>query len=298
MKGIILAGGSGRRLYPVTLGTSKQLLPIYNKPLIYYPLSTLMLAGIRDILVVCSPGSLSGVESLLGTGEHLGMSIRYVVQTEPRGLADAYIVGADHIKNDNSALVLGDNIFHGSGFRELLAQAMATLDGCVLFGYPVNDPERYGIADVDDKGRLVSVLEKPESPPSNNAVTGLYFYDPDVVEIASELRPSPRGEIEITDVNQCYIDEGRAHLIELGRGFTWLDAGTYHSLLEASHYVQVLANRQGVEVACVEEIALRMGYITAEECHALGTRVQDSEYGRYVQKIAVAVGSDTAGRTP
>ncbi|MFC4535906.1 glucose-1-phosphate thymidylyltransferase RfbA [Sphaerisporangium dianthi] len=286
MKGIILAGGSGTRLHPLTLATSKQLLPIYDKPMIYYPLATLMLAGVRDILIISTPESLPDIQRLFGDGSRLGLSLSYRVQTEPRGIADAYILGASHVAGQRSALILGDNFFHGSGFRRLLRAGWEILDGCTLFSYPVTDPERYAVGDLDERGNLVSIEEKPARPVSNNAITGLYLYDADVVEIARDLQPSARGELEITDVNQVYLKEGRAKVIELGRGFTWLDAGTHQALLDAGEYVRMLESRQGVRVACVEEIALRMNLIDAESCHRLGAEMNNSEYGRYVMSIA------------
>ncbi|WIX90461.1 glucose-1-phosphate thymidylyltransferase RfbA [Amycolatopsis sp. DG1A-15b] len=291
MKGIVLAGGSGTRLYPLTLATSKQLLPVYDKPMAYYPLSVLMLAGIQDILIISTPDSLPSLAALFGDGTQLGLDVSYAVQPEPRGIADAFLVGAGHVAGDDCALVLGDNIFHGAGFGSLLRDTRKNLDGCTLFGYPVSDPGRYGIAEVDERGNLLSIEEKPARPRSNNAVTGLYFYDSDVVEIARSIRPSARGELEITDVNRVYLDAGRARMATLGRGFTWLDAGTHQSLLEAGQYVQVLENRQGVRVACLEEIALRMGFITADECHELGRRMAKSQYGRYVMDVAKSSGS-------
>ncbi|WP_158890409.1 glucose-1-phosphate thymidylyltransferase RfbA [Amycolatopsis anabasis] len=286
MKGIVLAGGSGTRMYPVTLATSKQLLPVYDKPMVYYPLSVLMLADVRDILMISTPASVPAIRALFGDGAHLGLNITYAEQPEPRGIADAFRVGADHVGNDDSALILGDNIFHGTGFGNLLRRGRSELDGCTLFGYPVSDPERYGIGELNDQGQLVSIEEKPLRPRSNNAITGLYFYDSDVVEMARDLEPSARGELEITDINRMYLKDGRAKLETLGRGFTWLDAGTHRSLLEASQYVQVLEHRQGVRVACVEEIALRMGFISADECHALGEKMSNSDYGRYVMDVA------------
>ncbi|MDK9495397.1 glucose-1-phosphate thymidylyltransferase RfbA [Streptomyces katrae] len=286
MKGILLAGGSGTRMYPSTLATSKQLLSVYDKPMIYHPLSVLMLAGIREILVISQPTSIPALQSLLGDGAHLGLSITYAEQPEPRGIAEALVIGADHIGDEPFALILGDNIFHGAGFPRLLREAQANLDGCTVFGYPVSDPERYGIAETDADGILVSLEEKPLKPLSDNAVTGLYFYSPEAVEIARGLKPSARGELEITDVNRAFLKDGRARLIRLGRGFTWLDAGTHDSLLAASQYVQVIEARQGVRVACIEEIALRMGYIDAEECHRLGVRMKSSQYGQYLMQIA------------
>jgi glucose-1-phosphate thymidylyltransferase len=290
MRGIILAGGSGTRLHPLTRVVSKQLLPVYDKPMIYYPLSVLMLAGISDILVISTPHDLPQFRRLLGDGDELGIAITYAVQPEPRGLAEAFIIGAAHVADQPAALVLGDNIFHGPGFSGLLEGAIADIAsgdaGCVLFGYPVRDPQRYGVAEADADGRLLSIEEKPEKPRSNRAVTGLYFYDNDVVAIASSLRPSPRGELEITDVNRAYLERGAARLRDLGRGFAWLDTGTHESLLEAGEYVRVLENRQGIRIACVEEIAMRMGFIDAEACFALGERQAKSGYGEYVMDVA------------
>jgi glucose-1-phosphate thymidylyltransferase len=292
MRGIILAGGSGTRLHPLTRVVSKQLLPVYDKPMIYYPLSVLMLAGIRDILVISTPHDLPQFRRLLGDGDELGLAITYGVQPEPRGLAEAFVIGAAHVADEPAALVLGDNIFHGPGFSALLEGAIADIAsgaaGCVLFGYPVRDPQRYGVAEADVDGRLLSIEEKPEKPRSNRAVTGLYFYDNDVVAIASGLRPSARGELEITDVNQAYLERGAARLRDLGRGFAWLDTGTHESLLEAGEYVRVLENRQGIRIACVEEIAMRMGFIDAEACFALGERQAKSGYGEYVMDVAKA----------
>jgi glucose-1-phosphate thymidylyltransferase len=291
MKGIVLAGGSGTRMYPLTLGTSKQLLPIYNKPMVYYPMSVLMLAEITDILIISTPDSLPHIERLFGDGSRLGLNISYAEQTEPRGIADAFVVGAEHVGGEDSALILGDNLFHGTGFGDLLRDSKQRLDGCTLFGHPVSDPERYGIGEVNDKDELVSIEEKPLRPRSNNAITGLYFYDSDVVEMARELQPSARGELEITDINRMYLKDGRARLVTLGRGFTWLDAGTHESLLEASQYVQVIEHRQGVRVACVEEIALRMGFISASDCHELGAQMKNSDYGRYIMDVASTLAS-------
>ena len=286
MKGILLAGGTGSRLYPLTRCTSKQLLPVYDKPLVYYPLSVLMLAEIRDILIICAPDSIESLRTLLGDGSHLGLNLTYALQDEPRGIADAYVIGADHVRGERSALVLGDNVFHGSGFYDLLAHARRKFTGCALFGYPVSDPSRYAVGEVNARGELISLEEKPLDPGSENAVTGLYLYDQDVVDIAAQVRPSKRGELEITDVNREYVRQGRADLFQLGRGFMWLDAGTHDSLLEAGHYVELLANRQGVRVACLEEIAARMGFISAEECYELGSRMAGSSYGSYVMDIA------------
>ncbi|PRX51452.1 glucose-1-phosphate thymidylyltransferase [Prauserella shujinwangii] len=286
MKGIILAGGNGTRLYPATLGVSKQLLPVYDKPLIYHPLSVLMLAGIREILVISTRRDLDGFRRLLGDGGELGLSLCYAVQDEPRGLADAFLIGADHVGADQVALILGDNVFHGPRFSEVLRTAARGVDGCVLFGYPVHDPERYAVGEADDDGALISLEEKPRRPRSNRAITGLYFYDNDVLDIAKNLRPSARGELEITDVNLRYLAAGKARLIDLGRGFVWLDTGTHESLSEAGQYVRIMENRQGVRIACVEEIALRMGFIDRESCYRLGQRLAKSPYGRYVMEIA------------
>ncbi|GGQ46606.1 glucose-1-phosphate thymidylyltransferase RfbA [Streptomyces mutabilis] len=286
MKGIILAGGNGTRLHPITLGVSKQLLPVYDKPMIYYPLSVLMLAGIRDILVISSPRDLPQYRAVLGDGSSLGISLSYAEQLAPRGLAEAFTIGAGHIGDESVALILGDNIFHGPGFSLLLQEHVPHTDGALLFGYPVRDPERYGVGEADDRGRLVSLEEKPARPRSNRAITGLYFYDNDIVSIARELRPSPRGELEITDVNRHYLARGKAHLVDLGRGFTWLDTGTHDSLLEAGTYIQALERRQGLRIACVEEVALRKGFISPQECYRLGERLGHSGYGRYVMDVA------------
>ena len=286
MKGIVLAGGSGTRLHPITQVVSKQLLPVYDKPMVYYPLSVLMLAGIREILVISTPGDLPLFHRLLGDGSLLGLRLSYAEQPQPNGLAEAFVIGADFIGDDPVALVLGDNIFYGHGFATTLQQCVATVDGCVLFGYPVKDPQRYGVGEVDSTGKLISIEEKPATPRSNKAITGLYFYDNDVVKVARSLTPSARGELEITDVNLHYLRQGRATMIDLGRGFAWLDTGTHESLLEAGQFVQVLEHRQGVRIACLEEIALRMGFIDAEACHALGESLAKSGYGQYVMEVA------------
>ncbi|HEU0088494.1 MAG TPA: glucose-1-phosphate thymidylyltransferase RfbA [Pseudonocardiaceae bacterium] len=286
MKGIILAGGSGSRLHPITQAVSKQLLPVYDKPMVYYPLSVLMLAGIRDILVISTPLDLPLFRRLLGDGSRLGLRLSYTEQAQPNGLAEAFVLGADFIGDDAVALVLGDNIFYGPGFSRTLQQCVATLDGCVLFGYPVKDPQRYGVGEVDGSGKLISIEEKPVNPRSNKAITGLYFYDNDVVKVARSLTPSARGELEITDVNVHYLAQGRATLIDLGRGFAWLDTGTHDSLLEAGEFVQVLEHRQGVRIACLEEIALRMGFIDSAACYALGAAMAKSGYGQYVMDVA------------
>ncbi|MGI5126731.1 glucose-1-phosphate thymidylyltransferase RfbA [Pseudonocardia sp. CA-107938] len=292
MKGIVLAGGSGSRLHPITRAVSKQLLPVYDKPMVYYPLSVLMLAGIREILVISTPHDLPAFRRLLDDGAELGLEITYAEQAAPNGLAEAFVIGADHVGDAPAALVLGDNIFHGPGFtgmlRDARAQVAAGEVGCVLFGYAVRDPQRYGVAETDADGRLVSIEEKPQVPRSDQAVTGLYMYDNEVVEIARGLRPSARGELEITDVNRAYLERGAATLVRLGRGFAWLDTGTHESLLEAGEYVRVLENRQGIRIACLEEIAMRMGFIDAAAAHALGERQASSGYGTYLMDVAAS----------
>jgi glucose-1-phosphate thymidylyltransferase len=291
MKGIILAGGSGTRLHPITQAVSKQLLPVYDKPMIYYPLSVLMLAGIREILIISTPDDLPNFKRLLGSGNQYGLEISYAEQAQPNGLAEAFIIGDKFVGNDNVALVLGDNIFFGTGFAGLLQTSIAEMDGTVLFGYPVKDPHRYGVGETDDSGKLVSIEEKPADPKSNMAITGLYLYDNEVVEISKNLKPSPRGELEITDVNLHYLRAGRARLTDLGRGFAWLDTGTHDSLLEAGQFVQVLEHRTGVRIACLEEIALDRGFISADDCYALGAKLAKSGYGDYVMSIAKAHGA-------
>ncbi|HEU5476074.1 MAG TPA: glucose-1-phosphate thymidylyltransferase RfbA [Actinophytocola sp.] len=294
MKGIVLAGGSGTRLHPITQAVSKQLLPVYDKPMVYYPLSVLMLAGIRDILIISTPVDLPHFRRLLGDGAQFGVSFSYAEQPAPNGLAEAFVIGADFIGSDDVALVLGDNIFFGVGFSEMLYRAVSTLDGAVLFGYQVKDPGRYGVGEVDRDGKLIGIEEKPAKPKSNRAITGLYFYDNEVVTIAKGLTPSARGELEITDVNSEYIRQGRARLFDLGRGFAWLDTGTHDSLLEAGQFVQVLEHRTGVRVACLEEIALERGFIDAEACYALGSRLAKSGYGEYVMAVARTAGATGA----
>ncbi len=289
MKGIVLAGGSGTRLHPITRSVSKQLLPVYDKPMVYYPLSVLMLAGIREILIISTPMDLPQFQRLLGDGSDLGLTLTYAEQPHPNGLAEAFIIGADHVGDDSAALVLGDNIFHGNDLAELLQREVAQLDGCTLFGYQVRDPERYGVAEADPTGKLISIEEKPTRPKSNKAVTGLYLYDNEVVGIAGSLTPSLRGELEITDVNRAYLDKGRARLVDLGRGMAWLDTGTHDSLLEAGQFVQVLEHRQGVRIACLEEISLRMGFIDAAQAYRLGEALGKSGYGQYVMEVARAV---------
>ncbi|MDX3241608.1 MULTISPECIES: glucose-1-phosphate thymidylyltransferase RfbA [Streptomyces] len=286
MKGIILAGGSGTRLHPITVSVSKQLLPVGDKPMIYYPLSVLMLADIKEILLICTEHDLEQFRRLLGDGSQLGVRIDYAVQNRPAGLAEAFIIGADHVGDDDVALVLGDNIFHGYHFYDMLQSNVRDVQGCVLFGYPVEDPERYGVGETDASGRLVSLEEKPIRPRSDLAITGLYLYDNEVLDIAKNLRPSARGELEITDVNRNYLARGRARLVDLGRGFAWLDAGTPESLLQAAQYVRTLEERQGVRIACVEEVALRMGFIDADSCYRLGEKMSQSGYGRYVMSVA------------
>jgi glucose-1-phosphate thymidylyltransferase len=285
MKGIILAGGSGTRLYPVTTVVSKQLLPVFDKPMIYYPLSVLMFAGIRDILVITTPEDQHLFQRLLGDGYDLGLHFSYAAQDRPRGLADAFILGADFIDADRVALVLGDNIFHGHGLPEVLARATARPSGATIFGYAVASPEQYGVVELDGSGRVLSIEEKPKQPKSDIAVTGLYFYDNDVVEIAHSLKPSARGELEITDVNKAYLDRGKLFVEILGRGFAWLDTGTHASLVEASHFVQILEQRQGMRVACPEEIALRLGYIPLDHFHKLAQRCAKSSYGQYLIEV-------------
>ena len=289
MKGIVLAGGSGTRLHPITKAVSKQLLPVYDKPMVYYPVSVLMLAGIREILVISTPTDLPMFRRLLGTGADLGVSFSYAEQPLPNGLAEAFLIGREHVGSDDAALVLGDNIFYGNNLAEMLQREASTLDGCTLFGYQVSEPQRYGVAEADPDGRLLSIEEKPARPRSTKAVTGLYFYDNDVLDIAASLTPSARGELEITDVNLAYLAKGKAKLVDLGRGMAWLDTGTHDSLLEAGQFVQVLEHRQGVRIACLEEIALRMGFIDADQAYALGERLGKSGYGSYVMEVARAV---------
>jgi glucose-1-phosphate thymidylyltransferase len=286
VKGIILAGGSGTRLHPVTRAVSKQLLPVYDKPMVYYPLSVLMLAGIRDILVISTPHDLPSFQRLLGDGSDLGLALSFAEQPQPNGLAEAFVIGREFVGPDDVCLVLGDNIFHGHGLSPLLQAEVATLDGCTLFGYGVNDPERYGIAEVADDGTVTSIQEKPAEPRSNLAITGLYFYDNDVLEIAGHLKPSARGELEITDVNNDYLNRDKARLVQLGRGMAWLDTGTHDSLLEAATFVQVLEHRQGEVIACLEEIAYRMGFIDAEQLARLGALLGKSTYGATVRRLA------------
>jgi glucose-1-phosphate thymidylyltransferase len=285
MKGIILAGGAGTRLHPVTLVFSKQLLPVYDKPMIYYPLTTLMLAGIRDILIITTPADQPLFRALLGNGAQFGLSLSYAAQERPRGLADAFIVGRDFIGADNVALILGDNIFYGHGLPEMMAKATARAKGATIFGYVVSDPERYGVLEMDASGKVLSIEEKPKAPKSNYAVTGLYFYDNEVVEIAAAIRPSARGELEITDVNRAYLQRGLLRVELIGRGYAWLDTGTHASLIEAAQYVQIIEQRQGLRIACPEEIAFRLGLISAEQLLAAAKAHDKSGYGRYLRAI-------------
>lgn len=284
-KGILLAGGSGTRLYPVTQAISKQLLPVYDKPMVYYPLSTLMLAGIRDILLISTPVDIPRFEHLLGDGSQWGLNIRYCVQPSPDGLAQSFILGRDFIGKDPCTLILGDNIFYGHSLHALLEKAAARAEGATVFAYHVHDPERYGVVEFNSEGRVLSLEEKPKNPKSHYAVTGLYFYDNDVVDIAAELQPSPRGELEITDVNRLYLARGSLAVEIMSRGYAWLDTGTHESLLEAALFIETLEKRQALKVACPEEIAYRMGYIDLSGLEALAAKYQNSSYGQYLQSV-------------
>ena len=288
MKGIVLAGGSGTRLYPVTKVSSKQLLPIYDKPMVYYPLSTLMLAGIRDVLIISTPDDTPKYESLLGNGKNIGMKLSFEIQESPDGLAQAFIIGESFIKNENVCLILGDNVFYGGNLRKKMHDTVSEVESnnnAVVFGYFVKDPERYGVVEFDNSGSAISIEEKPKNPKSNFAVSGLYFYPNDVISIVKQQRPSPRGELEITDVNKNYLEQGRLKVEQMGRGYAWLDTGTHDSLLEASQFVQTLEKRQGMKISCIEEIAFRMGYIDKNQLRSLAGKMGNNEYSQYILNV-------------
>lgn len=285
MKGIVLAGGSGSRLHPITLGISKQLLPIYDKPMVYYPISVLMLAGIRDILIISTPEDLPGYQRLLRDGSHLGITITYAEQPKPEGLAQAFLIGENFIGNSRVAMVLGDNIFHGQSFTNMIAGAVARTSGATVFGYRVSDPERFGVVEFDSSGKVIGIEEKPAKPKSHYAVTGLYFYDNDVINIAKEIKPSPRGELEITDVNRAYLERGDLYVELFGRGFAWLDTGTHESLIEAGEFVRTIQKRHGWQVACLEEISFRNGWLSPSELEECAHRFGKTEYGSYLAQI-------------
>jgi len=285
MKGIILAGGSGTRLHPITLGVSKQLIPVYDKPMVYYPLSTLMLAGLRDILVITTPHEQDGFKRLLGDGGRLGLRISWAVQPQPGGLAQAFVIGREFVGSEGAALALGDNLFYGAHLADVLQRASRRARGATVFAYRVRDPQRYGVVEFDEDGKAIGLEEKPAKPRSPYAVTGLYFYDNRVLEIAASLKPSPRGELEITDVNRAYLELGELHVEELGRGVAWLDTGTHEALLQASTFIQAIEQRQDLKVACPEEVALNMGYISADDVRRIGSAMEKNEYGQYLLRL-------------
>jgi glucose-1-phosphate thymidylyltransferase len=286
MKGIVLAGGAGTRLYPITRSISKQIIPVYDKPMIYYPLSVLMLAGIREILIISTPTDIHLYEDLFGDGSQLGLKISYKIQPSPDGLSQAFILGEEFIGDDNVCMILGDNIFYGYNFRSILEEAASLKDGATVFGYYVNDPERYGVVEFDKDGKVISIEEKPENPRSSYAITGLYFYSNDVVQKAKSLKPSHRGELEITDLNRLYLEENRLNVRLLGRGFAWLDTGTFDSLLQASNYIATIEQRQGLKISCVEEIAFKKGFITRDQLLKLAEPLKKNQYGQYLIKLA------------